>query len=184
MKLIILDRDGVINHESEHLRVIKSEDFIFIPGSLEAIAKLKLAGYIVAIATNQAIIANKLASRQQVSRVHAYLQQQLMEAYKVKIDKIVLCPHNQLDNCYCRKPNPGMLLDIARSYKINQYDKVPFVGDASTDVLAAKAAGMVPVIVNTGKGPKTIADPKIKDLPGMLVFKDLADFVQYWIAKN
>ena len=151
---------------------------------MDAIAKLKAAGYIVTIATNQSIISKQLASIDDLNAIHAYLQKLLMQQYKVQIDDIFFCPHKEEENCNCRKPNPGMLLNIAERYKVKFSEaRVPFVGDSIIDVLAAVKVGAVPVLVRTGKGANTVLDPQITQINNLLIFNDLNEFVDYWLQK-
>lgn len=183
MKIIILDRDGVINQEFPNKYVVKEEEFIPIPKSLEAIAALKQAGYIVVIATNQSIIAKKIVSFEKLEKIHNKLQD-LLATYNVKIDKIFFCPHQKSDNCECRKPNPGMLLAIAQEYQVDfKLATVYFVGDSLSDLIAAKSVGALPVLVKTGKGCQTMHHKSIDDFQNLLIFEDLYDFTNCLISK-
>lgn len=186
MKLIILDRDGVINHESSDKVVTSCKDFIPIDSSLRAISRLKRAGYIVCVATNQAIISRKLASINDVAQIHAYLQKLLLNKYNVTIDHFFICPHASESKCSCRKPGIGMLLQIAHRVGLVQSDrfKVPFVGDAITDLWAAKTFGVIPVLVKTGKGIITLNDHRINFVNNLVVSEDLACFVEYWLERD
>ncbi len=153
-KLIILDRDGVINLDSDDY--IKSPDeWIPISGSLQAIARLNKAGYKVAIATNQSGIARGYYSLETLSQMHQKMDNLLAEVGG-RIDTIAFCPHGPDDGCSCRKPKPGMLLEIAKHYSI-QPELVTFVGDTATDNKAAEVANMQFVLVKTGKGKATLA---------------------------
>ena len=173
MKLIILDRDGTINEDSDHY--IKSPDeFHPIDGSLEAIARLTQAGYRVVVATNQSGIARGLFDTATLIAMHAKLQRLAAQAGG-RIDAFFFCPHAADSACKCRKPQPGMLVEIARRFNVS-LDGVYMVGDAQRDVEAAAAAGARPVLVLTGKGKKTQADGKLP--PGTEVFEDLAAFAE------
>lgn len=179
MKLVVLDRDGVINQEIDG-RILTKEQLIPIPGSIDAITKLKNLGYTVVVATNQSIISKKLITIAELHSIHDAIQQ-LLRKNNVAIDKIYFCPHQQQDLCLCRKPKPGMLLEIAREFNFDfKYHKVPFVGDDIIDLLAASASGALPVLVKTGKGRKTINLPDIANIKNLLVFDDLNAFVDYW----
>lgn len=157
MKLIILDRDGVINYDSE--AYIKSpEEWLPIPQSLDAIAMLKQAGFTVAVASNQSGIARQLYDEAMLARIHQKMQTALAD-YGVAVDKIVYCPHKPDFGCDCRKPRPGMLLDIAQHFQC-ELKSVPFIGDRMTDVAAARAAGAIPILVKTGYDGPTEADAK------------------------
>ncbi len=152
MKLIILDRDGVINQDSD--AYIKSPDeWIPLPGSLEAIAKLNRAGYTVAVATNQSGLSRGYFDLKTLSAMHRKMEMLLSE-HGGQIDAIFYCPHGPKDGCECRKPSPGMLQEIGERFQMN-LNKVFFVGDTISDMKAATAAGVKPVLVRTGKGKKT-----------------------------
>jgi D-glycero-D-manno-heptose 1,7-bisphosphate phosphatase len=174
MKLVILDRDGTINYDSDHY--IKSlEEWRPIKGSLEAIARLTQAGYRIVVATNQSGIARGLFSTRTLFDIHDGLQRAAVQAGG-RIDAFFFCPHKADDACQCRKPQPGMLLEVARRFNIALGDTY-MVGDALRDVQAAAAAGARPVLVLTGKGLKTQAEGKLP--PGTQVFPDLAAFAEY-----
>jgi D-glycero-D-manno-heptose 1,7-bisphosphate phosphatase len=154
MQLVILDRDGVINEDSTDC--IKSpEEWIPIPGSLEAIARLHRAGWHVIVATNQSGIARKLFDLDTLVRIHEKMRRSVLDAGGL-IDAIFFCPHGPHDNCSCRKPRPGLFLDIARRLRISLHE-VPAIGDSLRDLHAAIAAGARPILVRTGKG-SAIAD--------------------------
>ena len=154
MKLIILDRDGVINEDSD--AYIKSpEEWRAIPGSLEAIAALNRAGWRVVIATNQSGVARGLFDMDMLTRIHARMQEALAEAGG-HVDAIFFCPHGPDDRCDCRKPRPGLFEDIAR--RLHQpLNGVPAIGDSLRDLQAAEAVGARPILVRTGKGRLTEA---------------------------
>jgi D-glycero-D-manno-heptose 1,7-bisphosphate phosphatase len=154
MRLVILDRDGVINEDSP--AYIKSpEEWIPIPGSLEAIARLHQAGWHVVIATNQSGIARRLFDPDTLVRIHEKMRRSVAEAGG-RIDAIFFCPHGPHDNCVCRKPKPGLFLDIARRLRISLLG-VPAIGDSLADLHAARAAGAHPILVKTGKSADTLA---------------------------
>ena len=153
-KLIVLDRDGVINEDSDDY--IKSpEEYIPIPGSLEAISKLNKAGYTVAVATNQSGLARGYFSQETLDQMHDKLTTLLSQAGG-KIDRIYVCPHGPDDHCDCRKPRPGLLLQILADYDAKS-GQVIAIGDSLRDLQAARAVNMVPVLVRTGKGTNTEA---------------------------
>ncbi|MVW70141.1 D-glycero-beta-D-manno-heptose 1,7-bisphosphate 7-phosphatase [Bordetella sp. 02P26C-1] len=152
MKLIILDRDGVINQDSDEF-VKSPEEWIPLPGSMAAIARLSQAGYTVAIATNQSGLARGLFDTATLNNIHAKLHAEVAQAGGI-VDAIFMCPHGPQDGCDCRKPLPGMYRDIARRYDID-LTGVPAVGDSLRDLQAAAAAGCQPWLVLTGNGRKT-----------------------------
>ena len=179
MKMIILDRDGVINYDSDDY--IKSvEEFVPIPGSLEAIARLNRAGYRVYVATNQSGIARGYYDEATLQQMHDKLSGLLAEQGG-RIEAIYHCPHGPDDTCDCRKPLPGLLHRIARDSGQSLED-VPVVGDSLRDLEAAREVGATPYLVRTGKGERTIA--KAKGLEGVQIFADLARFVDYLLAKD
>ena len=174
MKLVILDRDGTINHDSdEHVK--SPEEWRPIKGSLEAIARLVQAGYRVVVATNQSGIARGLFDTRTLFAIHDTLQRAAAQVGG-RVDAFFFCPHAADSACQCRKPRPGMLLEVARRFNVS-LEGVYMVGDARRDVEAAAAAGARPVLVLTGKGRKTRAEG---DLPaGTQVFSDLAAFADH-----
>jgi D-glycero-D-manno-heptose 1,7-bisphosphate phosphatase len=173
MKLIILDRDGVINQDSDDY--IKSPDeFIPIPGSLEAIAQLNHAGYTVMVATNQSGIARGFYDIDTLNRMHEKLKR-LLNNFGGHVDGIFFCPHGPDDHCNCRKPKTGLYQEIAERLNTSLTD-VPVVGDSLRDIQSARAVGASPFLVKTGKGETTLA--KGDELEGVPVFKDLAECVE------
>lgn len=169
MKLIILDRDGVINFDSDSF--IKSPDeWQPIPGSLEAIARLNQAGYRVVVCTNQSGIARGLFNMNALNAIH---QKMHMAAQEVgaEIDAIFFCPHAAADNCDCRKPKAGMFLEIARRYDIS-LKGIPNIGDSLRDLQAGFNCGCIAHLVLTGKGTKTQAAGGLP--PDTLIYPDLA----------
>lgn len=151
---VILDRDGVINRDSA-LYVKSPDEWIPIPGSLEAIAMLSQAGIDVYVATNQSGIARGLFDLGALNAIHSKMTAAVADLGG-KIKDIKFCPHHPdpnhpQGNCDCRKPKPGMLLQIASEYGLDLTGQ-PFVGDTRTDLEAADAAGCLPVLVKTGKG--------------------------------
>ncbi len=177
MKLIVLDRDGVINEDSE--AYIKSpEEWHPIPGSLEAIAALNRAGYQVVVATNQSGIARGLYDLDTLARIHEKMHQALA-AVGGHIEAVFFCPHGPDDDCECRKPRPGLFHDIAGRLRIS-LKGVPAIGDSLRDLQAAEAVGARPILVRTGKGRKTEAGLGDSDIP---VFDDLAAAVR-WLLEG
>jgi D-glycero-D-manno-heptose 1,7-bisphosphate phosphatase len=170
-KLIILDRDGVVNHDSPHY--IKSIwEWRPIPGSLEAITRLNQAGYRVVIATNQSGIARGLFNAHTVEIIHRHMDA-LLAPLSGRIAAFYVCPHGPDDGCACRKPRTGLFEQIAKAEGADLKD-VPAVGDSLRDIEAALAAGAKPVLVRTGKGAETLASGKLPR--GVSVFDDLAAF--------
>lgn len=169
MKLIILDRDGVINHDSDQF--IKSPDeWRLISGSLAAIATLTQWGYRVIVATNQSGIGRGLFDMDTLNSIHDKMVKAVAQEGG-RIDAVFFCPHTNGDQCTCRKPQPGMLKEIAARYNTDLAG-VPVVGDSLRDLQAAVAVGAQPVLVLTGKGKQTANDPELPaDTP---IYPDLA----------
>jgi len=154
VKLIVLDRDGVINHDSD--AYIKSPDeWRPIPGSLEAIARLRKAGYHIVVATNQSGIARKLFDAATLGAIHAKMHRAVEEAGG-RIEAIFFCPHGPDEGCACRKPRSGMFDEILQRFQAAAIN-VHAIGDQLRDLQAAQAAGCRPVLVLTGKGSATLA---------------------------
>lgn len=172
--LIILDRDGVINEDSPDY--IKSpEEWIPIPGSLEAIAQLTQSGFTVVVATNQSGIARGYYDEETLRLIHLKMQG-LLKNLGSKIDHAFYCPHAPEDACECRKPKPGLLYQVAEWYG-QDLNQVPYVGDSLRDIQAGLSAGCKPILVKTGNGTKTLnKNPEIfKDIS---VFEDLMAFAK------
>ncbi len=173
MKLVILDRDGVINHDSA--AYIKSpEEWKPIPGSLEAIALLSQAGYRVLVATNQSGIGRGLFEMATLNAIHDKMHRALGLAGG-RIDGIFYCPHAHDAGCECRKPKPGLLEEIAHRFGVS-LEGVPLIGDSLRDLQAAAAVGAQPILVLTGKGKKTRKDGNLPE--GTVVYDDLAAAVR------
>lgn len=175
-KLIILDRDGVINQDSDEF--VKSVDeWIPIEGSMDAIAFLTEAGYTVAVATNQSGIGRNYFTLQDLTEMHAKMHRLAVQAGGV-IDGIWFCPHLAEDNCDCRKPKPGMVQDILDRFQAQAADTW-LVGDSLRDLQAIDAVGGKPALVLTGKGKKTLQE-KERELPeNTQIFDNLLAFAQY-----
>ena len=174
MKLVILDRDGVINYESEHF-VKSPAEWKAMPGSLEAIAKLTQAGYHVVVATNQSGIGRGLFDMDTLNAMHSKMHR-AVQAVGGRIDAVFYCPHSADTNCNCRKPRPGMFERISSCFNTG-LSGVYAVGDSQRDLQAAAAAGAQPVLVLTGKGEATRAENDVPE--GTLVFADLPAVVEH-----
>jgi D-glycero-D-manno-heptose 1,7-bisphosphate phosphatase len=169
MKLIILDRDGVINVDSAQF--IKSpEEWKPIPGSLDAIARLTQLGYHIVVATNQSGVGRGLFDMDTLNAIHDKMIKAVSMAGG-RIDAVFFCPHTAADNCSCRKPKPGMLEDIGGRLNTSLVG-VPVVGDSLRDLQSAAAVGAQPILVLTGKGKKTQAEGALP--ANTLVFANLA----------
>lgn len=179
VKLIVLDRDGVINEDSDEY--VKSlAEWIPIPGSLEAIARLCKAGWTVAVATNQSGVARGKFDLSTLGDMHFKMQQLVMEQGG-RIDLIVHCPHGPDDGCNCRKPKPGMFRSIAEHFGLADLKGVPVVGDSHRDLHAGMLLGGVPYLVRTGKGLRPLEGTLP---PGTQVFDDLAAVVDHLLESS
>lgn len=176
-QLVILDRDGVINVDSEHY--IKSPDeWQALPGSLEAITTLNKANIKVAIATNQSGLARGLFDLTTLQLIHEKLTKQLAQ-YGGHIDGIFFCPHGPDDGCGCRKPKPGLLEQALNAFSISPKEAI-FVGDSIRDIQAAHTAACESALVKTGNGKRTLANHPEYSGP---VFDDLKQFVETLLGK-
>jgi D-glycero-D-manno-heptose 1,7-bisphosphate phosphatase len=175
MKLIILDRDGVINEDSD--QYIKNEnEWVALPGSIEAIAALSLAGFKVYIATNQSGLGRGLFTENDLKAMHDKLQRLVTERGG-SIAGIFYCPHTPDEGCDCRKPETGLLLQIQDSVGRSLVG-APMIGDSLRDLQAGVTVGCKPVLVKTGKGKRTWRQIVDSDLPlksDLQVFETLAD---------
>jgi len=178
MKLVILDRDGVINQDSD--AYVKSlEEWEPLDGSLDAMARLYHGGYRLVIASNQSGLGRKLFTIDQLNAIHRKLTRDLA-AQGVHIEGIFFCPHAPEAKCFCRKPQPGLLHEIAARLQVNLAG-VPCVGDTWRDLEAALAVGGFPMLVRTGKGEETLrAHPEA--LRDIAVFDDLAAVADFLLA--
>jgi len=172
MKLIILDRDGVINEDSD--AYIKSpEEWVPLPGSLEAIARLNHSGYHVAVATNQSGVGRGYLDIETLNRIHQKMHRALARVGG-HVDGIFFCPHAPEAGCSCRKPAPGLLQQIAERCG-EPLSGVPVVGDSLRDLQAGIAVGARPILVRTGKGERTLAG--LEALDDLEVYPDLSTVV-------
>lgn len=178
MRLVILDRDGVINHESE--AYIKSPDeWIPIPGSLEAIARLNQGGFSVVVATNQAGIGRGLFDLEALEAIHRKMLT-AVEATGGRLAGIFYCPHGPGDDCDCRKPKPGLLRQIEKRFNLS-LKGIPTIGDSLRDIEAAEAVEARPILVRTGYGEETLRQlsaPRCAE-----VFADLAAAAEHLLRE-
>ena len=183
-KLIILDRDGVINEDRDDY--VKSVDeWVPLPGSLEAIALLNQAGYVITIATNQSGLARGYYSMADLHAMHSKMEK-LLQALGGKIDSIFFCPHTDAQGCECRKPAPGLMKEIALRYKRTNtaapLSGIPIVGDSLRDLQAGIALGASPHLVLTGKGQKTLATGNLPE--GTQIHADLMAFANAYLKNQ
>ena len=179
MKLIILDRDGVINFDSAQF-IKNPAEWKAIPGSLEAIARLSQAGYRVVVATNQSGVGRGLFDMDTLNAIHDKMHK-AVAATGGRLDAIFYCPHAADSACDCRKPKAGMFKRIAETLNAN-LKGVPAVGDSLRDLQACATLGCQPTLVRTGKGEKTFMDGNLPD--GTLEFPDLAGVAEWLLARE
>jgi D-glycero-D-manno-heptose 1,7-bisphosphate phosphatase len=178
MPWIILDRDGVINEDSD--AYIKSPgEWRPIPGSLEAIAALARSGFSIAVLSNQSGVARGLFDLEMLEAINARMFA-AVEAAGGRIDALYFCPHGPEDGCACRKPEAGLFERFAREQHVDLTD-VPAIGDSYRDLQAARAAGASPILLKTGKGRRTLE--KHPD-PGCPVFENLHEAAQYLLSSQ
>jgi len=177
MKLIVLDRDGTINADSD--QYIKSPaEWRPIPGSIEAIARLNQNGYRIAVATNQSGIGRGLFDMATLNAINDKMMEMVFRQGG-RIDALFFCPHTATEQCGCRKPRTGMLEEIAARFH-TELKGVPCIGDSLKDLQAAEAVGAQPILVLTGKGAKTRQDGGMPRKT--VVFDDLADAARQLIS--
>jgi D-glycero-D-manno-heptose 1,7-bisphosphate phosphatase len=183
-KLIILGRDGILNefHE-DHIKA--PEEWVAVPGALEAVSRLNHAGWHVVVATNQSGIGRGMIDMAAVNAVHAQMMKNL-QLLGGRIDAVFFCPHTPEDACDCRKPLPGMALDIGRRYGVDLRE-VPMVGDTLRDLQAAQAAGCEPHLVRSGRAaalsPAEVA-AIIAQVPGTFVHQDLGELATHLLERE
>ncbi len=171
--MIILDRDGVISHlQEEDATTVDGWDPI--SGSIEAISRLKKAGYLVTIASNHTGVARGYYTEEALKQMNDRMQR-MLSMRGASVDGIFYCLHGPEANCLCRKPKPGMLYQIARQFDID-LSQTPMVGDGISDIGAARMANAIPVLVRTGNGEYTMQHfPEALNVP---VYNDLGHFVR------
>jgi len=182
LKLVILDRDGTINEDSDDF-IKTPEEWLPLPGSLEAIARLNHAGWHVVVASNQSGLGRGLFDVSTLNAMHAKMHK-LLAAVGGRVDAIFYCPHGPEDACRCRKPEPGLFEQIAERFGADLH-QVPAVGDSARDILAGMAVGCEPHLVLTGKGAAYRNRPLPETFPAATrTHTDLAAFADFLIARE
>lgn len=177
-RYVLLDRDGVINHDSDDF--IKSpEEWRPIEGSLEAIALFNKQGYKVVVITNQSGLARGLFDAAMLEKIHAKMQR-MAEEKGGKIDAIYFCPHGPDDDCNCRKPKAGLLEAFANDNDVS-LKGMPVIGDSLRDLQSAQCVGASPILVKTGKGRRTMLENPNLNIP---VFENLYDAAKHIITRQ
>lgn len=179
MQIVILDRDGVINHDSDKF-VKNADEFEIINGSIDAIVNLTQAGCKVIICTNQSGFGRGLFTMEDLNEIHGKLHQLVNQAGG-DIAAILFCPHLPADNCDCRKPKPGMIIDICERFNVDNRKEVYLVGDSLRDLEAIIAFGGIPILVKTGNGKQTLANEELPE--GTLVFDNLLKASHYIVER-
>ncbi len=179
MKVIILDRDGVINHDSDDY-VKSADEWQPIEGSLEAIAKLYHKGYRIIVISNQSGLSRGKFNIEALNAMHNKMHS-LVNQYGGNIEAVFFCPHGPEDECECRKPKPGLYQQLTKRLRIS-LNNVYAVGDKITDIQAAQSVGAKPVLVRTGYGQSVIDSDMLPD--GVPVFDDLAAFVDHFLQEH
>jgi D-glycero-D-manno-heptose 1,7-bisphosphate phosphatase len=181
MKLIILDRDGVINEDSDDF-IKTPEEWIPIDGSAQAIAQLNQAGFTVVVATNQSGVGRGYFSVETLNTIHQKMMQHV-EAAGGKISGIFYCPHAPDDGCDCRKPKAGLIDQISTQFQTNVLN-APLIGDSLRDLECGFARGCLPILVKTGKGKRTLEKGLPAELKNIPVYDSLLDFTQDFLAQE
>ncbi len=183
VKIVILGRDGVLNQYRE-AHVAAPEEWVPVPGALEAVARINHAGWHTVVATNQAGIGRGMIDMAAVNAVHARMNLMLL-AQGARLDAVFFCPHTPEDACECRKPKPGLLLEIGRRYGAT-LAQVPVVGDTLRDLQAAQAAGCEPHLVLSGRAAG-LTDEALRaitsQVPGTHVHADLGAFADHLLRQ-
>lgn len=172
-KYVLLDRDGVINHDSDDY-IKSSAEWLPINGSLEAIALLNQHGFKIVVISNQSGIARGYYTLETLSAIHTKMYNLLAEKGG-KIEAVYFCPHAPTDNCDCRKPKTGLLEQFSTE-KNTSLKNIFFIGDSLSDIKAAQAVAALPILVKTGKGLKTLTENPHLDIP---VFENLYDAAKF-----
>jgi D-glycero-D-manno-heptose 1,7-bisphosphate phosphatase len=183
-KLIILGRDGILNEfREDHIKA--PEEWVAVPGALEAVSRLNHAGWHVVVATNQSGIGRGMIDMAAVNAVHAFMMRSL-QVLGGRIDAVFFCPHTPEDQCDCRKPLPGMALEIGRRYGVD-LAMVPMVGDTLRDLRAAQAAGCEPHLVRSGRAAALDAAQLaslVEQVPGTTVHRDLGELAAHLLERE
>lgn len=179
IRLVVLDRDGVINRESADF-IRRPEEWIPLPGSIEAIADLTRGGFTVVVASNQSGVGRGLFPAATLAAIHDRMNR-TVEAAGGHLDGIYFCPHRPEEGCACRKPRPGLLRQIEAHYGITLEGK-PVIGDSYRDLEAAWSVGGRAILVRTGNGPET--ESRLPAGAAVEVFADLSAVASALMAER
>jgi D-glycero-D-manno-heptose 1,7-bisphosphate phosphatase len=183
MQAIFLDRDGVINqNRSDYVR--SWAEFQFLPGAIAAMGELSRAGLPLFVVTNQAIVNRGMISREDLDEIHRRMVRIVRSSgVAISLDAVRYCPHRPDENCYCRKPNPGMLISLAAEHGID-LARSYIVGDALSDIAAGQASGCRTALVQTGRGREQFELPDIRRWRPDHYARDLYAAVQWILAEE
>ena len=182
MKLVILDRDGTINHDRDDY-IKSAAEWLPLPGALEAIARLTHAGWHVVVASNQSGLGRGLFDVATLNAMHAKMHK-LLAAVGGRVEAIFYCPHAPDQACECRKPRPGLFRQIGERYGV-QLKGVPVVGDSARDLIAGAELGCEPHLVLTGKAEMLRGQPLPENFPaGTRVHDNLMAFAQHLLQRD
>ena len=181
VRAVFLDRDGVIN-ENRNDHVKDWSEFRFLPGAAKAVARLSQAGLLVFVITNQAIVNRGLVSHRVIDTINQQMAREI-EQLGGQIHSIAYCPHRPEEGCSCRKPQPGLLLEIANQYDLDLREAV-LIGDALTDIEAGLAVGCESILVLTGRGPDQLNLAAKSGKRGFTVARDLSTAVDLLLGQQ
>ncbi|HBY96844.1 MAG: HAD-IIIA family hydrolase [Ardenticatenaceae bacterium] len=179
MKVVFLDRDGVIN-ENRPDHVKSWQEFVFLPGALDALGFLREAGWFTIVITNQAIIHRNIVLRETVDEINHRMTQEVARSGG-RLDAVLICPHRAKEGCGCRKPRPGLLLQAADRFGL-RLDQCYLIGDALTDIAAGQAVGCFCVMVRTGRGRQQLVGREADRSSGYQIAADLSS-AAHWITE-
>ncbi len=184
VKLVIVGRDGILNqYRNDHVK--SPEEWVPVPGALEAVSRLNHAGWHVVVATNQAGIGRGMIDMSSVNAVHLHMNR-LAAAEGARLDAVFFCPHTPEQGCDCRKPKPGMILEIGKRYSV-ELAAVPMACDTLRDLQAAQAAGCEPHLVRSGRATELTPEQiqaMVDQVPGARVHADLIAFADHLLARE
>ena len=181
IRLVILDRDGTINADSDEY-VKSADEWVPLPGALDAIARLNHAGWHVVVASNQSGLGRGLFDVAALNAMHTKMHK-LLAGAGGRIDAVFYCPHSPEEACHCRKPQPGLFEQIGERYGMD-LKGVHTVGDTPRDLQAGVSVGCQPHLVLTGKAAKLRGQPLPSEFPeGTRVHDDLMAFADWLLAQ-
>ena len=183
-KLVILGRDGILNEYREG-HVTAPDEWQAVPGAMEAVARINHAGWHTVVATNQSGIGRGMIEMSAVNAVHAHMHQ-VLQTQGGRIDAVFFCPHTPADDCECRKPRPGLMLEIGRRYGVD-LSHVPMVGDTARDLISAQAAGCEPHLVLSGRAASLAPEEVqalLQQVPEARAHASLGAFADFLLSRD